>query len=215
MQQARCCVRAADTPQETPEELSAITVGPLLGRGAHGAVYRGLWQAQGDLCKVAVKVGARAAWRLGGLRAADPLRASFSEFACSCMPFGAVLAYRSVFCLPSCETAGPLGMMEGQRCFPRDIPRCWQLCAFCASSRRPFSPWVRRDRYLRRRFVASAHSPPALALPPPCLAPPQIIDCFVEADPLTMQPKNNPQPVLEAMLRCAAASIVSMEQARR
>ncbi|KAL4443601.1 hypothetical protein ABPG75_011338 [Micractinium tetrahymenae] len=43
--------------QETPDELSDIVVGPLLGRGAHGSVYRGQWRDQ----KVAIKV-----WRRRG-----------------------------------------------------------------------------------------------------------------------------------------------------
>lgn len=40
--------------QECPEELAGLTLGPLLGRGAHGKVYRGQWEGR----KVAVKVRA-------------------------------------------------------------------------------------------------------------------------------------------------------------
>lgn len=38
--------------QEQPEALSEVSLGPLIGVGAHGKVYRGCW---GSL-KVAVKV---------------------------------------------------------------------------------------------------------------------------------------------------------------
>lgn len=38
-------------PQNHPDELAGLTLGPLIGAGAHGKVYRGIWRGR----KVAVK----------------------------------------------------------------------------------------------------------------------------------------------------------------
>ena len=37
--------------QDCPEELAEVTLGPLIGRGEHGRVYRGWWRSE----RVAVK----------------------------------------------------------------------------------------------------------------------------------------------------------------